>query len=223
MHTAYDFKNAPEAWTREHMTVGGYKTLKELNGKACIGMEEVEPQRKSVVFSRSFGKPIEALEDLEEAISNFVSGAAEKLRARKLCASYLMVFVATNPFREGEKQYYNGLNFRLPIATSYTPDLIRYAKSSLKKIYKPGYRYKKAGIVMLGIVPEDKIQQSLFIKPDKKHQQKLMQTVDKINKLWGRGMIKSAAEGVKRPWKMKQLKKSPCYTTRWSELLRIKF
>lgn len=222
VRTAYDFKKAPESWVREHMTVAGYNTLKELNGKSCVSMEEAEPQRKSVVFSRSFGKPIENLEDLEEAVSNFVSGAAEKLRARKLCASYLLVFVATNPFREGEKQYYNGLNFRLPIATSYTPDLIKYAKKNLKKIYKPGYRYKKAGIVMLGIVPESKIQQSLFIKTNKKHQKKLMQAMDGINKVWGRGTIKSAAEGVNKPWRMKQLRKSHGYTTRWGELLKIK-
>lgn len=221
INTAYELKNVSEKWVRDNMTVAGYNTLRELKGKSCISLEQVEAQRKTILYSRSFGKPIVKLEDLEESIASFISGAAEKLRSKKLVTSYILVFVATNPFGD-DRQYNNGVNFRLPVATSYTPDLIKYALKNLKKIYKRGYSYKKAGVIMMGLVPENRIQRSLFNPLLTNKKRRLIEIVDSVNKEWGRGALKYAVEGIKKPWAMKQLHKSKCFTTRWEDLIKIK-
>jgi len=221
IYTALSLKESSEKWVREKMTITGYHTRKELSGESCLSLEQVNQPRKTIVYSRSFGKPVNDLKSLQEAVSMFISKASEKLRKQKLLASYLMVFVATNKFKKNEPQYFNGLNFRLPLASSYSPELISYSMDSLKEIYKEGYNYKKAGVMMLGLIPEDKLQLNLFHKATGRKESSIMKAFDRINKLWGGGAIKYAAEGVSMPWRMRQLQKSQHYTTRWSNLLKV--
>ncbi len=222
IYTALGLKKARQKWIREKMTIMGERTVKELKGQSCLRLERVEQPKKSILFSRSFGKPMKNLQDLSEAVSYFTSSAAEQLRKHKLAANLAMVFVATNRFKKNEPQYFNGINFRLPVATSYTPELINYSLQSLKKIYRSGYQYKKAGVMMLDLIPEDKVQLNMFYENPNPQKDRLMQIYDEINKIWGGGAIKYAAEGIKRPWRMRQLSKSMCFTTHWEELLKIK-
>lgn len=221
INTAYDLKKVSEKWVRDNLTIAGYNTLQELKGRPCVSLEEVEAQRKTILYSRSFGKPITKLNDLEESVATFVAGAAEKLRLRKLVASHILVFIATSHFGNSE-QYHNSINLRLPVASSYTPDLIKYAQRNLKKIYKAGYSYKKAGVIMMGLVPENRIQGSLFNPMLSNKKRRLIETVDRVNRKLGRGVVRYAAEGINRPWVMKQLRKSKCFTTRWEDLMKIK-
>ena len=223
--TARDLKYAPDAWVRQHLTVVGLRVVWELRGIPCIPLEEAPPPKKGIGSSRSFGRPVESLLDLSEALSDYVSRAAEKLRAQKSITSFIQVYLSTNRFKD-EPQYSNAATLRLPVPTAYTPDLIYFAREGLKSIYRTGYRYQKVGVFMTGILDQDRIQGNLFLTGHGgQHltlQRKLMNTIDCINKRWGGNTIQCAASGVRKDWKMRQSVKSPNYTTCWAELPVVK-
>lgn len=221
IYTALGLKEAHSKWIKEKMTIMGARTQQELRGDNCSHLEIAEKPRKSILFSRSFGKPQESLKDLSEAVSYFTSAAAEKLRKYKLVASLMTVFVSTNKFKKNEPKYFNGINFCLSVATSYTPELINYSLEGLKKIYRGGYQYKKAGVIMLGLIPENKLQLNLFCNHPSSSNNRLMKVYDGINKKWGGGTIKYVSDGINRPWSMRQSNKSLRFTTHWDELLKI--
>ncbi len=221
IYTALQLKNAPLEWIKTNMTVVGFRTVKELRGTSCITLEEIPAAKKGIMCTRSFGKAIESLEELKEAVASFVSRASEKLRDQHSVTSFIQVFIMTNPFKD-EHQYVNSASVRLPIPTSYTPELINHCNQKLDIIYKPGYLYKKAGVIFDGIIPEDKIQLHLFRKSDLDSNRKLMKTVDYINTKWGRNTIQCASSGIQKKWKMRQSKLSSRFTTRWNEILVVK-
>jgi DNA polymerase V len=221
IYTAFQLKNASDQWIKEHMTIAGLRSVKELRGISCISLEEIPLPKKGIISSRSFGKPVETLKELKEAVAAYVSRAAEKLRAQGSAASFIQVFLTTSLFKG--PQYSNSSSTQLPIPTAYTPELIYYAHQNLKKIFKSGYRYKKAGVMFSGILPEDKIQPNLFRPSYSSDRRKiLMRTVDRINTKWGRNTIQFAAAGIKRAWKMRQFRRSPRYTTQWNEIPKVK-
>jgi DNA polymerase V len=219
INNALHLKNSDDVWIRKHLTVMGLRTVHEMRGIECIPMELAPAPKKGIMSSRSFGRPVESLDELKESLSVYVSRAAEKLRAQKSAASVVHVFLTTNRHKKNEPQYGNSATALLPMPSSYTPELISWAISRLELIYKPGYRYKKTGVFLSGIVPEDQIQLNLFSQdyPHEKNQ-KLMKIVDKINSRWGTDTLKYASEGTKKEWKMKREKLSPRYTTRWNEI-----
>ena len=223
--TARDLKYAPDGWVRQHLTVMGLRVVWELRGIPCIPLEEVPPPKKGTGSSRSFGRPVEKLSELSEALSDYVSRAAEKLRIQKSITSFIQVYLSTNIFKD-ERQYSNAVTLRLPVPTAYTPHLIYFARKGLQSIYRAGYRYQRVGVFMTGILPQYRTQLNLFAtgsrSRDLKLQRKLMNTVDFINKKWGGKTIQCAASGVKKDWKMRQLAKSPNYTTHWGELPVVK-
>jgi len=218
IYTTLQLKNAPEEWIKKYLTIRGLRTLQELRGISCIPLEQVAPPKKGITSSRSFGRPVETIKELREAVATYVSQAAEKLRAQKSAASCIHVFLTTNCFKD-EPQYSNNATFRLPVPTSYTPELIHYAHQNLEKLFKSGYRYKKAGIMLTGIVPQEKVQLSL-LTPSYPHARGkiLMETIDRINARWGSNTVKYAAAGIQKPWKMRQTKKSPRFTTQWKDI-----
>jgi len=215
--TALDLRDAPDRWIRKHMTVMGLRTVWELRGHSCIPLEEAPPPKKGIVSSRSFGRPVERLSELGEALAAYVSRAAQKLRAQRSVALFITVFLGTNPFKD-EPQYHNSITLRVPLPTSYTAELIRHAHRLLAKIYRPGFRYKKTGVFFSEIIPEDQAQLNLFRETPGEKQQLLMKTVDRINDRWGTGTVVYAAEGIRKEWRMRQLKLSPRFTTRWEEI-----
>lgn len=147
--TAFDFTQLPGSWVRKNMTVTGERTWKELRGISCIDMESAPPAKKQICTSRSFGKMVEDIDTISEAIATHASTCARKLREQKSFAQSLMVFIHTNNFREDLPQYWKNTIVQLPIPTSDTLEIVHYALEGLRRIFLPGYQYKKQGLSLL--------------------------------------------------------------------------
>ncbi len=218
---AFQLKNANDNWLGKHLTVTGLRTAIELRGTSCIPLDSAQPNKKAIISSRSFGQSTGSLAALKEAISTHVSIASKKLRDQNSAAKSMHVFIYTNRFKEDPPQYSGNMTLPLPQASSYTPTLIKHAMQGLERIYKPGYRYNKAGVMVTELVPRDRIQRNLFGQKNRENMP-LMETVDRINKDWGRNTIRFAVEGLEKSWQMKQSHKSPAYTTSWAEIPEVK-
>jgi len=221
IHTAQELQNRADAWIRKQLTVTGLRTVMELRGIPCITLEKTAPSKESICTSRSFGQAVETLDDLQEAVATYTAQAAYKLRDAGLRTTVLDVFVRTNSFKKGEPQYCNRRTLVLPAPSAHTGTLIKFALASLRAIYRSGYRYQKAGVLLSGLVPENYEQLRLFDIPTSRTTS-LMTAVDRINKRWGRDTIQVAAAGLAKRWRFRQLKKSPAYTTRWSDIPTVK-
>jgi len=222
INNALQLRNARDKWVEKHLTSVGLRTVLELRGIPCIPLEETIPAKKGIMSSRSFGKPVEKLTELKEAVATYISIGAEKLRKQKSAASVVHVFLATDFFKE-EPKYFNFSTFRLPTATASTTDLIGYAHKSLEKIFRKGYQYKRAGVMLTGIVPENQIQYNLFEpKPLNRRRETLTKVIDKINLELGTDTIQYAAEGINKPWRMRQAKRTKRFTTKWDEIPLVK-
>jgi DNA polymerase V len=157
---------------------------------------------------------------IREAVSTYTAMATAKLRKQKSCAASLLVFIDTNPFREDLAQYSQHIILSLPVASNSTQEMIHYALDGLRSIYRPGYQYKKAGVMLMDICPEDAVQGNLFDAVDRKKHQRLMAALDGINERHGRNTLKYACMGDGKAWQIKQERLSPCYTTRLSDFPR---
>lgn len=222
IRTAYDFTQAPPEWVRKHMSVVGLRTQKELLGIPCHDLESKAPAKKAICTSRSFGEMQTELKVIEEAMATFATHCTYKLRKQKSCANNLLVFLNTNPFRNDLPQYSASRVITLPVATNSSIEIAHYAIMALRSIFKSDYRYKKAGVILSGILSEDGIQASLFDAVDREKYTSTMQAMDKLNNRFGRDVVKIASQGSGRKWKLRQEKLSLCYTTRWNEILTLK-
>ena len=220
--TALELRDADDRWIRRHMGVVGVRIVWELRGISCLPLELSSPPKKSLMVSRSFGRPITTLDEMREAVATYATRAAEKLRRHGLAVGILTVFLMTNPFKEDEPQYRNSIKMTLPVATYDTAELIAYALAGIEHIYKEGYRYKKAGVMFTELVPAHQIQMNLFDTRDRERAQKMMTTIDAINKRMGTGAIQYAVAGFKPNWMMRRSRISPRYTTKWDELVVVR-
>ena len=222
IETAWDLHNAPEDFILHYLTKVGYKTVLELQGYSCIDLEEAPSPKKSIVCSKSFSKQVSDLSELEEAISTYITRGAEKLRHQHSVAGFMMVFLNTNRFKEGP-QYNNSTQTKLSVPTAYTPDLIKIGLELLRDVYLPGFEYKKAGVMFADLIDEKDVPLN-FLEPnyldDKR--KKLIDAIDKLNRVWGRDTVFFASSGIKKDWEMKRAKLSPFYTTRWQDLPKVK-
>lgn len=217
--TARQLRDAPDKWVRRNMTIMGLRTVWELRGVPCIPFDELPAPKKGIVSSRSFGRPVESIDELRQAVAAYVSRAAEKLRAQKSVAGSVTVFISTNRFKEDDPQYSSGVSCRLPVPSSYTPRLIQVAGRLLEGIYRRGYRYKKAGVMLYEIMQEGDAQLDLFSRfHDTDRTRRLMGVVDGVNRDLGRHTLHFAAEGIIRPWQMRREFLSARYTTHWDEI-----
>jgi DNA polymerase V len=218
---ALQLKKAPDEWIKKHLTIVTLRTVQELRGIPSISFDEIQPNKKAIVTSRTFGYEVSGLGEMEEAVSAYVSKAAEKLRHQNLVAGYCQVFIETNPFKG--RYYRNSASIDVTPPTAYTPQLIEIAKRLLAKVYKEGYHYKSCGVMLTNFSDENLVQQDLF-KPvyNESPNQRLMKVMDGYNRSANNGQLFFAAEGLGKPWFMKQSRKSKRYTTRWDELLEIK-
>ena len=197
------------------------RTVLELRGISCLSLEEVASPKKEIISSRSFGHLISDLAQLRQAVASYTARAAEKLRRQQSHASALQVFLQTNPHKEGEPQYHPGIVVPLVEPTDDTRWLASLAVRGLEKIYKPGYRYQKAGVMLMGLGDHQTAQPDLFSPPSERksgQSKHLMQTLDQINAKLGRGTLRLAAEGIHQPWQHRANYPSPRYTTQWAEL-----
>lgn len=210
-----------EFFIKKHLNSLGMKTVLELKGISCIPLEHMHEPQQSILCSRSFHMPITQYEDLLEAISSFMSKAAVKLRENALKASFISVFIRTSYFKN--EYYSNSSHINIPYPTSYTPKLLSIAKDLLKKIYKEGVSYKKAGILLGDFYNHNNVQNDFF--EDNKNEiykDKAMQVVDKINKKYKKNKIYFASENINNNWKKTASNRSKKYTTSWNDLLLVK-
>jgi len=220
IHTVEDLRRVSTNFIRLHFSVVLERTVAELQGISCLALEDVAPPKKQIVSSKSFGQMVMAESELGEALSTYVSRAAEKLRAQASVAGALQVFVMTNVFRETDPQYSNGIVIPLPDPTNNTLKLVAAALFGLKRIYKPGYTYKKCGVMLMDLSPTHQRQTSLFsqVEDVARHSDALMSVLDGINAKYGRDTLTVAAAGTQKSWTARAENKTSCYTTRWSEL-----
>lgn len=225
IHTVLDLaKLDPEVARHEFSIVLG-KTIQELRGISRIELEPDTTPKKQIITSRSFGSLVTTQSQLAEAISEFTAIAAKKLRAQESIAGGIQVFIRTSPFRK-DKQYSNSLIAYFPSgATSNTAAMIHTALSCLNKVFRPDFNYSKAGVMLFDIEPAQKNQGELFSEAESVEESRaLMETVDVLNKRFGRGTVKAASAGIhnKEQWFMRQERKTQSYTTSWDEVLTVR-
>jgi DNA polymerase V len=214
-----DLRNAPIKEIRVHFGVVMERTCNELRGISCLDLEDVAPPKQQIISSRSFGLPVETRDELREAVASYVARAAEKLRSQGSVAAAVHVYIQTNRFKESDLQYSAGLLVPLPDPTDDTRMLTRAATLGLGVIFKAGYKYKKAGIMLTLISDKAKRQETLFDDPLLREKSaKLMAAMDAINAEFGRDTVRTGASGIEKRWAMRSENRSPGFTTRWDEL-----
>ena len=221
INKAYDFTMLPDDWVRKQMSVVGLRLKKELEGESVLSLEESRSPKKAIATTRSFEKNITDFEDLKERVSTFSICCSEKLRNQKSNCNSIYVFVKSNRHQKNKLQYRNGIVMTLPYGSNSSITISKYAVEGLKKIYKKNIEYKKAGVIVMGLVPNNRTQLNIFEKENPKHQA-LMKTLDFIAKKEGPSKVKLASQDLKRIWKMKQTKLSSRYTTELNETISIK-
>jgi len=226
INNGWQLRQLPEEWARKNLGgVVGVRLIKELNGIACIPMKDPLEVKKMIATTRMFGKPVFELNDIKEAVATYTSRAAEKLRRQFCAAKVIQVFVVTNGNRNEKYEYNPQSRYQyatLQKATADTTELIHYALPLTEKLYQPGLKYLKAGVILGGLVPDNSIQANLFFSESKNRKRYLMEAVDNINFSHRDDMVKYLASGLKRNWKMRQELRSKRFTTRWDELYEIK-
>jgi len=221
VRTAYDFTQLPDTWVRKQMSVVGLRLKKDLEGEATLLLEEGVASKKAIATTRSFDKNITELADLKERVSTFASLCAEKLRRQQSSCHLVYVFVRSNPFQENQPQYRNGQMITLPFATHSSLRLSQAVVKAVEKLYLPGIQYKKAGVIVMGLVPSRERQLDLFCEENPKHDA-LMRAIDSVHRKYGKHKIKIANQNLQRTFAMKQAHLSPQYTTHIDDIIRIK-
>ena len=223
IRTALDLSRVPPIEIRRGFNVIAMRTALELRGTPCQEVEEVETPRKTLVRSRSFGTMVTRWEDMSEAIATHAVRAAEKLRGEGGHAGRISVFIQTNRFREDLPQYGRSGSCELQPVTDVTPVILANALEIGRRLWRPGFHYKKAGVMLCELAFEE-VQGTLFDRRDEKRDERLMTAIDRINQRMGSETVHPAATGFKdrRSWAMRQSFRSPRYTTQWTDIPRTR-
>lgn len=217
--TALSLRDVDTRWARKAMTVVGARIVMELRGVSCMPLEVCPPAKKSITCSRSFGRVVDALSDVREAVAFYMTRAAEKLRRGRLAASVVTTFIQTDRFSE-EPQYYNVGTHTLAYPTDSTRELLACALDALERIFQEGFKYRKAGVILNGLSPADQLTLRMFDNTHERFRQ-VMVAVDQINRRWGRDTVRFAVARHDGRWRTKFQMRSPRYTTCLSEVLTI--
>lgn len=221
IENAFDLKNLDRRHARKLLTVTGARLVEELNGKECLPLELVPSIKKNICCSRSFGNPVTDYKDMKEALDFYLNNASLKMRKQNLSASAVSVFLNTNRFRKDDLQYSNSISMKLAYPTNSNRELRQVTKKLLKKIYLEGYKYKKVGVMLLGLEPEQANTKRLFGELDHIKEKRLMKSLDIIKERFGKGKIDFGLINQQRRWEMKAERKSQGYTTNLNEILQI--
>jgi DNA polymerase V len=221
-HTAAALAAAPAEWVRKNMTTVGLRLWNELHGLPCIEFETAPPDKKNICVARSFGQLLSRRDDVKEALANYTAIAARKLRKQNSCCRCIQVFIQTAIHRVQDRQMKQSVTMELPVATASTAELLHFAETALSRIWRDGYNFKKVGILLLDLVPASQVQTGMFDQVNREKDDKLMKAMDGINRFFGgKELVKFAAQGYGRKWKLRQERLSPCYTTRLDQILVI--
>lgn len=227
IQSALDLRRLDPGVARRRWSVALECTVQELRGIACAGLEHEAQARREIACTRSFGGPVTELGDLQEAVTDFTSRAAEKLRRQGSWAGRVLVFIRTSPFRRQEGQYSGSVVVPLRQRTDDSAAMARAVLDGLRAIYRPGFRYARAGVVLLDLAQADRVQHELALEAvhPSDRRSRLMQVIDGVNHRHGRDTLQLAGAGLAsegRTWAMRQERRSPGYTTRWQDLLEAK-
>lgn len=218
VNTAWDFTQLDDAWIKKNMSVVELRLKHDLSGIPMIQLDMPSP-KKSIATTRSFETNYTEFDQLRERVATFAVSCAEKLRQQKSKCGSLLVFIHTNGFRKDLPQHNANTVVNLPFATNSSIELAQFATEALKRIFRHGFHYKKAGVIVNDIRPEIETQLTLFESSDKRHIP-LMKTMDSLKSRYGECVIRLGSQGQRR-WKMKQVKLSPCYTTRLDDIIKV--
>jgi DNA polymerase V len=216
---AYQFTQLSDEWVRREMAVVGLRLKHELEGKPTLDLESPK-NKKMIATTRSFEKMYTKIEELSERVSTFTASCSEKLRKQGSHCNMIMVFIQTNYFRKDQPQYSRKIIINTDFPTNSTIELNHYAQIGLNALFKEGYHYKKAGVIVMGLTPNNETQLSLFNTSNPKHQP-LMSVINKMNKSYGTNKIKFGTQSLDRQWKMKREKLSQTFTTKIKEIISI--
>jgi DNA polymerase V len=222
--TVWDLTGQSVDRIREQFNVTVVRTVIELNGIPCLDLEAITPDKQQIVCSRSFSRRLTEYQELSEALAEFCSRAAEKLRYQNSVAGHISVFLRTNPFNPNESQYQRAAGITLTFATQDTRVIVGAAKRLLKELFQEGFRYQKCGVQLSQIQPAsitDQMDLFDWAAFGPVESEKLMQTVDRINRRYPKGIV-IAATGFRQEWQTKAERLSPRYTTDWRELVTVK-
>ena len=233
IHTAAQLRDVNDEWINQVMTVNGLRLVHELRGFPCRMLEVQPPPKKSICAAPSFGRLVPDLDTITDALTTHLTRASEKLRRQNSLCGTLTVFLHTNRFRktpgnrsdgpgQPAKQYYNARTVQLPHPTNSTAELLRYAQSILRSIFAFGYAYQKVGLIMTDLVPTDYRQKGVFVEGPDERLIRLAGVVDKLNHRYGQDKLRLASQLYNPDWPMQRQYLSPCYTTRWREILVVK-
>mgnify|MGYP000523304340 CR=1 FL=1 len=224
IRTARDLLLADSAAISTRFGVVMERTISELRGIGCQPLEAVAPDKKQILSSRSFGRATSDVEELAESVTMHVSTAAEKMRRQDSACSTLQVFLKTNPFKPELPQHHPTATVRLGAPTDDSLKMVSAAVRAVRGLYRPGYKYHKTGVILIDLQPKKVQQLDLFadapalVSAGTTARERLMHTLDSVNRRSGRGTMRFASEGVDHRWRMKREKVSPAYTTQWEEL-----
>ena len=221
IYNAKQFKNKSNTWIKKCSNVLSSRTAMELRGIPCIDLETTQTKRKSCIVSRSFGERIEKFQELKEAIANYCLNASEKIRSESLVAKAITVFVRTNPFQRNFGYYSNAKTVDFPIATNNSIETVKTAVSILEKIFKNGYQYQKAGVMLTGLRNDDG-RKNLFSSEKDEKINSLMKSIDNTNYRYGRSTLSLASAGVQKKWNMRRQYSSKIDTADFYSLPKIK-
>jgi len=221
----WELATMSEAWAHRFLGgVVGVRLIKELRGEHAVDMRDELIEKKMIATTRMFGNPVSDINDIKEAVATYTSRAAEKLRRQHSAAKVISVFIVKK--EEDHNMSFQGSTLSerttLPAATSITQELIKPAIALVDKLYRRGQEYKKAGVMLSGLVTDESIQGNMFLSETKNCERRLMDTIDNVNFSQRDDVLKFAASGTTRDWKMRQELRSPRYTTRWDELYEVK-
>jgi DNA polymerase V len=221
IYNAKQLKNKSNTWIKKSSNVLGSRTAMELRGVPCINLETTQTKRKSCVVSRSFGKRIEKFQELKEAVASYCLNASEKIRSESLVAKAITVFVRTSPFQRNYGYYSNAKAIDFPIATNNSIEIVKTAVSILEAIFKNGYQYQKAGVMLTGLRNDDG-RKNLFSSEKDEKINSLMKSIDNTNYRYGRSTLSLASAGVQKRWNMKREYSSKIDTADFYSLPKIK-
>ena len=220
VHTVLDLTRLDPATVRSRWSVVLERTVRELQGTPCMALDDQPAPKREIACTRSFGQPVTELQILIEAVSEFASRAAEKLRRQRSLACQVLVFARTSPFRAGPK-FARSVVVPLRRPSADTPSLVGAAVAGVRSIYQPGYQFAKAGVMLLELQPESICQGELNLDDDTDDKASLMTAMDDLNNRYGKGTVLVASAGLagdRREWAMKQERRTPRYTTDWRDL-----
>lgn len=219
--TAYDFTQLSDEWVRKQMAIIGLRLKKDLQGIPTLDLDDDTRDKRAIATTRSFESTYSDIENIKERISTFASSCAEKLRNQGSSCNHIVVLLRSDRHKKDEPQDRSSVIVTLPYATDSSLTISNYAVKAAISIFRPGIKYKRAGVIVSGLVPTNARQLDLFLSENPKHH-KIMEVMDGINDKYGGYKMKIANQDLERTWKMRQEHLSPRYTTNINEIITVK-